>query len=102
MVLSEFERRLKTANPRLHIKRYGTSMAGVHFGNRYVCRVPQGDIFEHNVFQTEIGHNTQYESSFNPTGEYRWRRLTRRGRRETAQILYTQRLIKYDDIAKIV
>lgn len=102
MVLSEFEKRLKAANPNLHIKRYGTSNAGVHNGNTFVCRVPQGDIFEHNVWQTEIGYNDQYISSFNPMGEYRWRKLTRRGRREAAQILYTQRLIKYDDIAKLV
>ena len=101
MILSDFEKRLKAANPRLHIKRYGTSLAGIHNGSEYVCRIPQGEILEHNVFQVEVGYSDQYVSDFNPGGEYRWKKLTRRGRREAAQILYTQRLISLPDVSRI-
>ena len=102
MVLSEFEARLKAENPKLHVKRYGTNLAGIHNGNEFVCRIPQGEILEHNVFAIETGHNDQYITSFNLTGGYRWRKLTRRGRREAAQILYTQRLIPLEGISRIV
>lgn len=101
MILSEFEKRLKSANPKLRIKRYGTSLAGIHCGNEFVCRIPQGEILEHNVFKVEEGFSDQYKNNFNPMGRYKWRRLTRRGRREAAQILYTQRLISLNDISRI-
>ena len=95
MTLNEYEKRLKAANPRLHIKRYGTSMAGIHNGNKFVCRIPQGEILEHNVFEVREGQSDQYKTQFNPLGWYKYKYMTRRGRSETARILYTQGLISY-------
>ncbi len=107
MILSDFERRLKACNSKLHIKRYGSSLAGVHYGNDFICRIPQGEILEHNCFEIRKGNADQYISDFNPTGEYRYKYLTRRGRREAAQIIFTEgtrrghRIISYSDIARI-
>lgn len=101
MLLSEYEARLQSVNPRLRIKRYGTSMAGVHLDNRYICRVPQGEIVANNCFEIRVGQADQYITDFNLTGEYRFKYMTRRGRAETARVLYTARCIKFDDIAKL-
>ena len=101
MTTFEYEKRLKACNPNLHIKKYGTSMAAIHCGNLHICRVPQGDIWEYNEFATQIGYADQYVNNFNPAGEYRWKKLTKRGRAEAARILYTQRVIKFDDIQKL-
>jgi len=108
MILSDYEKRLQAVNPRLNIKKYGSSMAGVHYDKKYLCRVPQGDIFEHNVYEMKWGHADQYKTQFNPSGAYKFKLLTRRGRREAAQVIYTEgikmgtRIISYNDIAKIV
>lgn len=101
MTTFEYEKRLQAVNPKLHIKKYGTSLAAIHYGNKHICRVPQGDIWEYNEFRTEIGYADQYKSNFNPTGEYRYRLMTKRGRAEVARILYTERLILSDDIPKL-
>lgn len=101
MLLSEYEKRLKEVNPKLHIKRYGTSLAAIHLGSRHICRVPQGEIVAHNVFEVRVGHADQYVSDLNPRGEYRFKYMTRRGRTETARILCTQRCIGFNDISKL-
>ena len=107
MILSDFEKRLKLLNKKLHIKRYGASLAGIHYGNEFICRVEQGEILEHNVYEIRVGHADQYVNHINPTGEYRYRFMTRRGRREAAQIIFTEgtkrgsRIISYSDISKL-
>ena len=101
MLLSRYEQLLQECNPKLRIKRYGSSMAAVHEGNRHVCRVPQGEINANNTFETKIGWADQYMNNFNPSGEYRYKLMTRRGRIETAQILYTQGLITFPQISKL-
>lgn len=101
MTLREFEQRLQQCNPRLHIKTYGESKAGIHLGTRYICRVGPGEIMPHNQFYMEIGQNDAYISDFNPKGYYKFRRLVERGRAETARILYTQRLISFADVSKL-
>lgn len=101
MTTSEYEKRLKAVNPKLNIKKYGTSLAAVHYGNKHICRVPQGDIWEYNEFKTEIGYADQYKNNFNPHGEYRYKLMTKRGRAEVARILYTERFISSLDISKL-
>ena len=101
MLLSRYEQLLKECSPKLHIKRYGSSMAAVHNGNQHICRVPQGEINANNTFEIKKGWADQYVSNFNPSGEYRYKLMTRRGRIETAQILYTQRLISFPQISKL-
>jgi len=99
MTTAEYEKRLKTVNPKLHIKKYGTSLAAIHIGSKHLCRVPQGDIWEHNEFEIRVGYADQYKSQFNPKGEYRFKYLTKRGRAEAARILYTMRVITSKDIS---
>lgn len=108
MILSDFERRLKAVNPKLSIKKYGSSLAGIHYGNDFVCRIPQGEILEHNVFDIRTGNADQYTTDWNPTGIYKYKYMTKRGRREAVQIVYTEgtkrghKIIAYSDIAKLV
>lgn len=101
MTLSQFEIRLKEANPRLHIKRYGSSKAGVHLGNQFICRVPQGEITAYNVVKEEIGHSTSAVTEDNPYGEYKFDLIIRRGRWAVARILQGKRIIKQSDIANL-
>lgn len=101
MILSEYEKLVQSVNPRLRIKRYGSSLAAVHLGYRHICRVPQGEILQNNVYEVRAGFADQYKSDFNPTGEYRFRQLTRRGRSEVARILYTNGLISFTDIPRL-
>lgn len=101
MILSDYEARLKAVNPRLHIKRYGTSNAGVHNGNSFVCRVPQGEIIQNNTYETRDGSADQYKNTFNPEGRYKFNLMVRRGRAETARILYTQKLIPFTALSKL-
>jgi hypothetical protein len=101
MKISEYERILQSANPRLRIKRYGTGKAGVHLGNEYVCRVPQGEITAYTVTRPEIGHASQFVSQGNPTGRYIFPRILRRGRNGVAKILLHKRLIKHSDLARL-
>lgn len=101
MTLNEYEAKLKSVNPRLRIKRYGTSMAGIHEGNKFVCRVPQGEILEHNTYEVRDGEADQYKTQFNPMGYYKYNFMTRRGRAEIARILYTQHLISFSDLTKL-
>lgn len=101
MTIREFERRLKLCNPKLHIKTYGASKAGVHNGNKYVCRVGPGEIMPYNQFVIEYGQADQFVTDLNPKGYYKFKRLIERGRAETARVLYTQRLISLSDISKL-
>lgn len=99
MTLNDYEKRLKAANPKLRIKRYGTSLAGIHEGNKFICRIPQGEILEHNVYEVREGESDQYKTELNPLGWYKYNHMTRRGRSETARILYTQHVISYPAIS---
>lgn len=101
MTLSDFEKRLQACNPKLHIKCYGSSMAGIHAGNQYVCRVPQGEITPYTVIREEIGHADQHKSDLNPTGQYVFKRIIKRGRNDVAEILHRTKLISDSDKAKI-
>jgi len=108
MTLNEYEKRLQAVNGDLFIKRYGTSLASIQSKSgrgrgksHHICRIPQGEINQHNSWEWRVGHNDQYKSQFNITGEYRYRLLTRRGRSEAARILYTQGLISYSDVSKL-
>ena len=101
MILSNLELKLKQANPKLHIKRYGSSMAAVHYGSRHVCRVPVGEITMYNVTREEVGYSDQFVTQLNLNGEYRWNRLLRRGRGEMAHMLQIAGLINAHDAAKI-
>lgn len=101
MTLNELEQVLKACNPRLHIKRTASGRAGVHEGNRFICRVDQGEISPYNHFRWEEGENQQMATALNPKGWHKYHRLLKRGRAELARILYTQRVIKLSDIAKV-
>lgn len=101
MTLNEYERKLKSVNSRLRIKRYGTSLAGIHLGNKFICRIPQGEILEHNTYEVREGEGSQYKSDWNPLGKYKYNFMTRRGRAETARILYTQHLISFSDLTTL-
>lgn len=101
MTTLEYEKRLQQVDPKFHIKKYGSSMAAIHYGNKHVCRVPQGDIWEYNEYRIEIGFADQYINNFNPTGEYRYKLMTKRGRAEVARILFTEHLITSNDIPKL-
>lgn len=99
MTLREFERRLQRCNPRLHIKRYGTSKVGIHNSGRYVCRIMPGDITPYNQFQIQKGRHSSAVTPLNPGGLYKWKLLVGRGRMEAARVLYTSRHIKLRDVA---
>lgn len=108
MTLNTYEQRLQSVNKDLYIKRYGTSMASIQSRSgrgrgksHHVCRIPQGEILQNNVFEWRVGHADQYVTDFNPNGEYRFKMLTRRGRSEAARILYTQGLISFSDVSKL-
>lgn len=101
MTLNEYERILQTANPALRIKRYGSSLAGVHVGNRFVCRVPQGDITAYTVTKPEIGYSADRITPKNPRGAYVFQLILRRGRNGVAKILLGKRLIKHSDLARL-
>lgn len=101
MILSEFEKRLQTANPALRIKRYGTGKAGIHHGNQYICRVPQGEITAYTVTQPVIATASQFVTPTNPYGKYKYDLILRRGRHGAAKLLAGRGLIKYADIARI-
>lgn len=100
MTLSQFEKQLQAVNPDLHIKRYGTSMAAIHYGNEHVCRVPQGEIMYHNLTEERIGYNTEMESPLNPEGKYAYQFLIRRGRYDSARICAAKGLMPWSAIAK--
>lgn len=99
MRLSRYEQRLKNVNPKLHIKRFGQSKATIHYGNIFVCRIGQGCINPYNEFTIRNGFSDQYKTALNPQGEYRYRLMVKRGRAEAAKILYTQKRIKFNQIA---
>lgn len=101
MSITEYEQRLKACNPKLHVKRFGTSKAAIHLGTRFICRIGQGDLPPYNVFQAETGVADQYKTAFNPTGTYKWKRMTKRGRAEAAKIMYTSGCIRFNQIAKV-
>lgn len=101
MTLREFERRLQLCNPKLHVKTYGASKAGIHLGSRYICRIGPGEIMPYNQFVMETGQNDSFMSDFNPKGYYQFRRIVERGRAEAARVLYTQRLISLSDVATL-
>lgn len=101
MTLSEYERVLQTANPALRIKRYGTGKAGVHLGNRYICRLPQGELTAYTVTRPEIGHSGQFVTPTNPRGAYKFPLIIRRGRNGVAKILLRYQLIKHIDLARL-
>lgn len=101
MTITEYERRLKECNPKLHVKRFGSSKAAIHLGNRFICRIGQGDIPPYNAFRVESGHHDQYKTPMNPGGAYKWKRLLKRGRAESAKILYTTGCIKFNQITKV-
>lgn len=101
MILSQYEAILQTANPALRIKRYGTGKAGVHFGNQFICRVPQGEITAYTVTKPEVGHANQFVTPQNPRGSYLYQRIMRRGRNGVAKMLMQKKLIKHSDLARL-
>lgn len=101
MTLSEFERRLQSVNPRLHIKKYGTSMAGVHLGNKYLFRVPQGEIHYYNETVERIGYNSEMITPENPSGKYGYQFLLKRGRYDLARLLAANGHITWAAVAKV-
>lgn len=101
MTLTDFETKLKQANPNLHIKRYGTSMAAIHLGTRHICRVPQGEITLYNVTEEADGHRDDLVSTWNPTGAYKWQRLVRRGRGEAVHMLQMGGIITQAQAAQL-
>lgn len=101
MTLTVFEKRLQRANPRLRIKRYGTSMAGIFLGNEYVLRVPQGEIHPYNVTERRVDKAADVATPLNPDGVYVWSKLVKRGRNEVAKMLHSRQIISYDDVARI-
>lgn len=101
MTLTKYEQKLKQVDSRFRIKRYGASKAGIHFGNLYVCAVPQGEISKYTVFAVESDHHDQYKSRMNPRGAYKWKRIIRRGRLDVAKILYTKRFITNSSVPKL-
>lgn len=106
MTIREYEKRLQQANPDLYIKTYGTGKAGIHIRGRltrqrYIMRVPSGQITPYNHFQNRWGQASQFVTDLNPKGYYKLRQFVQRGRIECARVLYTQRLIKYADIMRL-
>ena len=101
MTLNEFQARLQAVNPRLRIKRYGNAKAGVHLGNQYICRVPQGEITAYSVIQPSIGYATDKITASNPRGAYRYDLIQRRGRHAVARLLQGKGLIAHADIAPL-
>lgn len=104
MTIRDYEKRLQSVNPDLHVKVYGNGMAGIHTKKthltrqRYILRVPNGQITPYNHFISRWGQASQFITNFNPKGYYKVRTMTARGRIEAARVLYTQRFIKYSDI----
>jgi hypothetical protein len=101
LTINELERVLQSCNPRLHIKRVASGKAGVHEGNRFLCRVDQGDITLYNQWRWDEGESQQLATPLNPKGWHRYKRLLKRGRAELARVLYTRRVISLADIAKV-
>lgn len=101
MTLKMFEERLQAVNPRLRIKRYGTSMAGIHLGNQYLLRVPQGEITPYNVTVAKVGKADQHVSDLNPKGYYQYQKLLRRGRWQVSVMLANMGVISNADAAKL-
>lgn len=109
MTLLEYEKRLQAVNPELYIKKYGTSMAGIHTTrvhgpnqSHYICRLPQGEIVENDVWEWREGEADQYKTSLNEKGTYKYKMLLRRGRRQAAHQLYDKGYVSWQDISKIV
>lgn len=101
MTLTQFERRLQAANPKLRIKTYGSSKAGVHCGNQFICRIPQGEITAYSVVKETLGTSSSAVTPENPYGLYKFDLIERRGRHAVAKVLLGKRYIKHADIARI-
>lgn len=101
MTLSEYERRLKAVNPKLHIKRVASGKGGIHLGSQFICRIDTGELTLYNQWKWDEGESQQMATQLNPTGWHKYQRLLKRGRAETARILYTRRVIRMPDIAKL-
>lgn len=101
MTLNELERALKTCNPRLHIKRVASGKAGVHLGNRFICRIDQGDVTLYNQWRWDEGLSDQLATPLNPKGWHKYKRMMKRGRAELARVLYTQRVITLSQVATV-
>lgn len=101
MTLQQFEKRLQAVNPRLRIKQYGTSMAGVYLDNEYVLRLPVGEQNPYNTTLSVVDKASQYVTKLNPEGLYVWQKMVARGRNEVALMLHIKHLIKFDDMAKL-
>lgn len=81
----------------------GIHTTRVHGPNRshYICRIPQGEIVENDIWEYRDGEADQYKTTFNETGKYKYKMLIRRGRRQAAHQLYDKGYISYQDIPKI-
>jgi hypothetical protein len=101
MTLTDLERVLQACNPRLSIKRVASGRAAVHEGNRFICRLDQGEVTLYNHFRWTEGESEQLATALNPKGYHRYRLLLKRGRAELARVLYTKRVITLDDVSKV-
>lgn len=101
MTLTQLEARLKEFDPRFNVKRYGTSMAAVHFGNEHLFRVPQGEVTLYNVTEERVGESQQYATPTNPRGLHKYDYKLRRGLGELAHLLYMGRRINSLQAARL-
>lgn len=101
MSLSEYEKRLQAANPRLRIKRVRGGMANVMLGNKSIARVDTGELTLYNQFEYRIGQSDQFMTDFNPKGNYKYKYMIKRGRAELARVLHTSRVIGISDVTKL-
>lgn len=101
MTLAQLETRLKQINPRLHVKKYGSSMAAVHLGTQHLFRVPQGEITLYSVTEERMGQNDDYRSDLNPRGLYKYNYKLRRGLGELSHLLQTGGVINSHQAAQL-
>ena len=101
MTISDLERNLQRCNPALYIKRTASGKGAVHLGNRFICRIDQGEVTLYNQWRWDQGENQQFATPLNPKGWHKYRHMLKRGRAELARILYTQRVIALADIPTV-
>ena len=101
MTLTTYEQKLKAIDPAFSIKRIGSGLVAIHHNGKFACRISSREITLNDVVGREEAKMKTLEVGLNPMGSYKWNRLLERGRLNTANLLYTAKLIKHTDIPKL-
>jgi len=100
MLVSELERKLKTVDPLFSIRykhsvpgMLGHNIAGVFYGSKHICRIPQGEITLMGRTENKVTKKAPLDRLGNPMGQDTKTPIKHRGLRGMIKMIRKEKLL---------